>query len=441
MRPRFLFTVWPLSGHLHPNLAVAHALRQMGYDDIAFYTGASVRSLIENEGFRCFPFEAVDEDEVREIVNTLAVEQGHPFVRRALWGRWLIGTLGAQLADLERLAATWRPSVVICDPAMWAPMVVLHETWRMPVAVMSYASACMLPGPEGPVLGASVPKPSGPFSKLAISVLREAVGRFVAEGRVHVNKQRAAHGLRAIDTSITEFTGTMPLYLVPSSPEFDYARGDLPSSVHYVGPCIWDKPTRDAISAAQLPAGTLPLAYVSEGTVHRRNPKLLSAAIQGLRDEPLRVIVTTGRHRDPSQLGLPAAGANTTVEAWSALSDLLPSTKVVVTTGGSGTVMAALQAGVPLVIAPTDWDQPENAWRVAAAGAGIRLSARSCTPRGVRDAVRRVMSDPSFAFNAQRLGMTLKRCGGPVRAATLVAMLQPQRAERHEAESASTCQA
>ncbi len=36
----------------------------------------------------------------------------------------------------------------------------------------------------------------------------------------------------------------MPLYLVPSVPELDYNRRDLPATVHYIGPLIWNDTKR-----------------------------------------------------------------------------------------------------------------------------------------------------------------------------------------------------
>jgi UDP:flavonoid glycosyltransferase YjiC (YdhE family) len=93
---------------------------------------------------------------------------------------------------------------------------------------------------------------------------------------------------------------------------------------------------------------------------------------------------------------------------------------VVVTTGGSGTVLAMLQAGVPLVVVPAAWDQPENAWRVADAGAGIRLAPRQCTPARLRASVEAVLHNPTYRGNAGRLAAAFKRYGGAAQAAGLL---------------------
>jgi UDP:flavonoid glycosyltransferase YjiC (YdhE family) len=91
-------------------------------------------------------------------------------------------------------------------------------------------------------------------------------------------------------------------------------------------------------------------------------------------------------------------------------------------------VLAALRAGVPLVVVPNEWDRPENAQRVVEAGAGLRIAPDKCTPERLRAAVNRVLSEPSFRKNAQRLATAFSSCGGPERAAKLLERLG--RAER-----------
>jgi MGT family glycosyltransferase len=159
--------------------------------------------------------------------------------------------------------------------------------------------------------------------------------------------------------------------------------------------------------------------------MHSKPAILLKAALQGLASLPVQVVATTGRHRDPGALGLGVAPANARVEKFVPQSDLLPRTDVVVTTGGTGTVLAALSAGVPLVIVPTAWDQPENAWRVAESGAGIRLTPRQCTPDLIRRAVVRVLNDDSFSKNARRLKEDFAAYGGASQAADLLEGLAP----------------
>ena len=88
----------------------------------------------------------------------------------------------------------------------------------------------------------------------------------------------------------------------------------------------------------------------------------------------VRLLVTVGRDRDPAELGpLPA---NVRVERWVPQADLMPHVAAMVCHGGSGTVTMGLAGGVPMAVVPLFADQPWNAERVDALGAGIALGAR-----------------------------------------------------------------
>ncbi len=68
---------------------------------------------------------------------------------------------------------------------------------------------------------------------------------------------------------------------------------------------------------------------------------------------------------------------------------------------GSGTVRGALAAGLPLVVMPVGADQPYNAQRVAAVGAGIALSKPDVA--AVRAAIERALADTELRAGARRM--------------------------------------
>jgi UDP:flavonoid glycosyltransferase YjiC (YdhE family) len=78
----------------------------------------------------------------------------------------------------------------------------------------------------------------------------------------------------------------------------------------------------------------------------------------------------------------------------------------VVTHAGHGTVIRALANGVPLVCIPMGRDQPGNAARVVARGAGLRLTPKADVA-AIRDTIQHVFSDPKFRESAQRLGKAI----------------------------------
>jgi len=335
-----------------------------------------------------------------------------------------VDSMPDQVRDLRSVLAEWPTDVIVTDPTMWAPALVLYESTGTPVAVSSFVPGCMLPGTDAPPFGLGLPRPSTWGLRL-LSRGATLVADVLSTGfRQRVNAVRARYGLPRLRVSVTEHHGKMPLYLVPSAPEFDYERRDLPPSVHYVGPCLWDRPANEETPAwlPEVPRD-VPWVHVSEGTAHTQRPILLAAAAQGVARLPVQVIMTTGTNRDPQELELGSLAPNVRVTRWIPHSELLPLTSVLVTTGGAGTVLASLRAGVPLVIVPTEWDKPDNAQRVVEVGAGIRIAPRRCTPARLGTAVEQILSDESYRDNARRLASIFAEYGGPLDAGRLLEQL------------------
>lgn len=114
--------------------------------------------------------------------------------------------------------------------------------------------------------------------------------------------------------------------------------------------------------------------------------------------------MTTGPAVDPQQIHAPP---NVAVVRSAPHGEVLAHADVLVTHAGHGTVVKALVAGVPIACLPTGRDQPDNAARLKARGAGIKLS-RKAAPRRIRAAVQRLIDDPSYAAAARRLGDQLR---------------------------------
>jgi MGT family glycosyltransferase len=338
--------------------------------------------------------------------------------------RWLLDTIPDQVKDLEAVLASWRPDVIGADLALWAPMLVLSETHDVPVAVCSSILFYPLPGPGVPPVGPGLPSHPRGMDVVTTRVLRVASRLSSRVARRQVNAVRRRQGLGPIPGSPTEQTARMPLYLIPSIRELDYDRRDPPPHVHYVGPCLFNRPRTQAPTPwlAEM-RRDVPWVHVTEGTTHVHKPIVLQAAVAGLAGLPLQVIATTGGARSVEELGLPRIPDNVRLEKWVSHADLLPQTNVVVTTGGAGTVLAALAAGVPLVLVPTEWDKPETAQRVVEAGVGVRLAPRDCTPERLREAVETVLRVPSYRAAARHLAGIIAAHGGAARGAELLVEL------------------
>lgn len=421
---RVLVTCWPFTGHVHGQLAVAQALRSRGHS-VAFYTGAAARETVESTGFPVYGMTAVDEAAVAACVDALEQprQSGRNNLRalRRAFSTWLVESIPGQVSDLQPILSDWLPDVIVCDMSMWGPQLVLSGLVSTPVVLSSTFLGPLIPGRDAPPAGLGFPPPRTPAQRLFAAGVQKVTDVAATGLRRRVDELRAGYGLPALGSSVNEFTATLPLYLVPSISELDYARSDLPNSVHYVGPCNW-QPARDERTTewlTSIPSDT-PWVHVTESTLRTGDPFLLRASVEGLADLPLQVVATSGQHREPGSLGLGELPANIHLTSWVNHEELLPRCSAVVTTGGAATVTAALSAGLPLVVVPTTWDKPDNARRVIDAGAGIRLSPRKCSGDALRDAVQSVLTDPSYARNARRVGGLLRKAPGAPRAAELI---------------------
>ncbi|QEC50755.1 glycosyltransferase [Baekduia soli] len=408
-------------------MAIAAALRERGHE-VAFYSGDAVRETIEREGYAFFGFDRVDQERAFAAMRVVddGTTKGRPGRGRLLpiLRDWMVETIPDQIADLDDVLARFAPDVIATDLSLWGPIMVLHDRGPVPVALSSTFMGPLIPGPDAPAFGFGLPAPTTARSRLAARAITAAIEAGGAPLRRRVDEIRAGFGLPAVKESVNRYTARLPLYLVGNIRELDYDRHDLPESVHYVGNCLWFPPEA-AGAAAWLDAipAERPWVHVTESTLAYGDPFLLRMAAEALADEPVEVIVTTGRQRDSVVQALGALPPNVHVTDWLNHGDLLPRCAAVVTVGGKATILSAMEAGVPLVLVPTTWDKPDNARRVTRVGAGVRIPARRCTAPDLRAAVRQVLDDPRHRAAARDMAARLAAAPGPAAAADLLEAL------------------
>jgi UDP:flavonoid glycosyltransferase YjiC (YdhE family) len=145
-----------------------------------------------------------------------------------------------------------------------------------------------------------------------------------------------------------------------------------------------------------------PSVYFTLGTVfNHESGDLFPRVLSGLRDLPANLLVTVGRDIDPATLGLQPAHVR--VERFVTQGEILPHVDLVVSHGGSGSVLGALAHGRPMVVLPMGADQPLNAERIGALGVGRSLDAVQATPDDVREAASSVLADATYRESAGRL--------------------------------------
>jgi len=324
----------------------------------------------------------------------------------------------------ERVAAELgrEPADVVVSDFVLLGAIAAAEAAGIPVVVLMHTV------PPRPVSGVPPYGPGLHPAQGAVAVLRDALGRAVVD-RIHVRnggpplkRARALLGLPDLRSPFEQYD-TAARVLVLTSPAFDYAARHQAPNVRYVG-TPFDDAGAAPWSLPWPPEDARPLVLVSLSTLEQGQAAVLQRVIQSLAPLAVRGLVTVGPALDPAQFEAPS---NVRLEAFVPHSAVLPHAKAMVTQCGLGTLMKALAHGVPLVCIPLVGDQPDNAARVVAQGAGIRLE-RDSTPEQIRAAIERVLRQPGFGESARRMAGILAMENGAQTAAEEIESVVRQRA-------------
>lgn len=304
-------------------------------------------------------------DRLRQLGVTAHEPDGEP-------GVGLDHSIAITPALRDRLVE-WRPDLIVADvqtPAGGFAAELLDLPWTQ-----------LHPHPLG--LGADAGQP-GVSRGLLRSRARQSQPR---PGR-YAQRDLAA----ARDTLGLPPVGRGPLlHMVATLPGLEPSRADWPRNASVVGPLMWDPAVQDL----PIPDGHAPLVVVSPSTASADGTRLIDMAVDGLRGVRL-----VGTVLEPYDARVPS---------WASIGvgrqePVLAQAAVVVTGGGHGTIVRALTAGVPLVLAPHAGQQ-ELARRVEQLGAAVVL--RRADARSLRRAVERVLEDRRYASAARQVARTV----------------------------------
>jgi hypothetical protein len=194
------------------------------------------------------------------------------------------------------------------------------------------------------------------------------------------------------------------LRLIQTCEAFDFPITPRPPNVRYVGPVLdhpdwvggWESPWRQG--------DPRPLVVVSLSSTFQNQRDVIRRIVSALGTMEVRGLVTLGPSMAGDTLDLPD---NVITVASAAHTLVFPLADAVVTHAGHGTVLRALAHGLPLLCLPMGRDQDDNAARVVARGAGLRLRP-SANPTRIAYALQRLLRSPDYRERAQRLARTIQ---------------------------------
>lgn len=359
------------SGHFGPLVPFAEACRRAGHE-VLVAAPRSFEPVVDRAGFdfwACDDLPHAEWQSVMDRLPNLTPDEASKLVFGEVFGRLdTRAVLPGMLAAFE----SWHPDLVLREPCELGSSLAAERNDVPQVRV-------------GIGLG-MVDDLATPLLAGGVAELRESVGLSADPG---------GQGLR----SAPFLTLVPPSFEDPSAPGPPHAarfRRLPPEASPEPLPRWWPDDG--------------PLVYVTLGSVTAGIPRFRDVyrrVVEALVGLPVRILVTVGDGADPDDLvgGTPA---NVHVERWVPQARVAAEATLIVSHGGFNTVLGALEDGLPHVVVPLFADQPQNARRVAAVGAGIAVDGGPPDGQAVHDAVRRVLDDGSYGEAAVRIAQEIR---------------------------------
>lgn len=363
--------VGPDPGHALPILGIGAQLRRRGHRVVVWtgtrHAGLAARHDIEWHELPLLAPQPGDDDlGVRLHVRPMAMSRA----------------LTPQVAAFE-------PALVVVDTLTRAGALTAATLGIPAVEVVPHHLPD--PDPDLPPIGLGRPLPRTPWRRFDDRQLVRRQLRSNAEG------DRAA-AAAAAELGLAGWPAPA-LRLLQTLPSLERPRRRWPANTLIAGPLALDPD----LPPLAPPDGDAPLVVVTDSTATGLDRSLADVALLGLAGLDLRLVVTT--------TSLPPRRDHRTVVGVGPHGPLLAEASVAVSPAGGGFLVKAAAAGVPQVVVPLAGDQREAAARLRDVGAGRVLRPARCTPRALRWAVVRALTDRRMPDAAAQLAREAEPLG------------------------------
>ena len=428
---RIVLALWDGGGVVPPLMQVARRLTVRGHA-VRVIADPTIEAEARTAGCEFGPWtrapHRTTRDREADIIRDYAARSRKEHLEQGL-GAYFFKPGLEWTADVLAAIDEHQADVVLTD--LMVPWGVLAaEIRRLPSAAL-HTMPYMVPTPGMTPTGAALlPVPrmlSGPRNLALRRLIEWVLDRFTAD----VNRVRLAHGLPPVAHTFDQIRRATA-QIVLTSRAFDYHGAGAPPMVHWTGPQLDDPLWCEAWNSPWPAGDSRPLVLVGLSSTYQAQIPLLNRLIDALATLPARALVTVG---PPIREGEVQGRDNVVVVRSAPHAAVLREAAVLVTHAGHGTTMKGLSAGVPMVCLPMGRDQDDNAARVAASGAGIRLSPTASTDQ-LRHAVSKVLGTASFREAARRMARAIARREGERDVVDLVESLLGSQARTSDAAQA-----
>ncbi len=396
---KILFASMPADGHINPLTGIAAHLAQRGHD-IRWYAGPHYGARLDRLDMAWFPYRAATEvmaGNINDLYPQRAGLKGPKAIAFDL-EQFFVSQVDHHFTDLVEIREEFPFDVFFCDGAMYVEKLVAE---RLGVPVLAVGLSTVMPGPESPPPFFGLRPARHPVDRAVHSVIRRMVRTTGKRGVLAYNAILERHDVAPIPLDGFPHVPMASAHRVflNGSPSLEFPGYQPPANAEFVGDLT---PAPTAGASATLPPAVLEddarVVVVSQGTVDNTDPgKLIVPTLEALADGPHVVVATTGGVRTAELRARFAGHSRVVIEDYVDYDALFPHTDAFVSSGGFGSLLAAVRHGVPVIGAGKREGKNDINTRVAHNGLGIDLRSERPKPAAIRRAVDKVLDDPSYA--------------------------------------------
>ncbi len=402
---RFLLVTWEGGGVVPPELGLARRLIARGHT-VHVLADASIEAEARAIGcsfdaFRQAPSRASLRPE-HEVFKSW--EAGSPVAEfKGFLEHVMCGPAERYAADVFELLDRHAFDAALVDMNLLGALIAVQARGLPHAALVP--NIYLRPAPGIPPVGPGLLPATGPLDRARDAALGWVSCLLWRGGLPPVNAACAKAGVAPV-REIFELYDRADAVLVLTAAAFDFPATTLPPNVRYVGPLLDDP--RWAGEELELPwvaEDRSPLVLVSLSSTFQGQVQTVQRVVDGLSGLEARVLVTLGPALQAEDIR--SSAPNVVCVRGVPHGRVLPHARAMLTHSGHGTTIKALAHGVPQVCMPMGRDQADNAARVVARGAGLKV-AHTAAPKAIRAAVERVLREPSFGEAARGLGEAIR---------------------------------
>jgi len=389
---RIAFASFGSLGDLHPLLAMAVAAQGRGHD-VAVAASPNYEDNVRRAGVEFYPLRPAIPWEPARLAYYFDMKRGPERLLREV----AFADIADTHADLRSVAVG--ADLLVVGELLYTAPIIAHEMgipWLnvvlAPTSFLSASDPCVLA--PAPFLY--------PFRHLGkwVHQLAYIAGRI--QGRLWAKEFfmfRRSLGLPAglnpiFDAKHSPY-GTLAMF--PSF--FAKSQPDWPPNTLQTGFPYFDQPSvsADRVVADFLSSGEPPVVFTLGSIVAHFEPDFYREACEASNRLHRRAILLTGCNATR----ISGSSPNVLAVDYARLHEILPRSIAVVHAGGIGTCGEALRAGIPSVIIPFSFDQPDNAQRMKRLGVAEILSRRSIKAAALTGKLEHILNDPSYTIRAK----------------------------------------